>query len=93
MKLALYHGYELSGSGSNEYTRYLARALAEQGHEVVVIAREPAPETLDMVSRAYAYDTEGTATELFRRPSPTPGGGGAFFFFFFFFLPFFFCPF
>jgi len=73
MKLALYHGYELSGSGSNEYTRYLARALADQGHDVVVIACEPAPEALDIVSRAYAYGTDGAATELFRRPSPTPG--------------------
>ena len=41
MKLGLYHGYELTGSGSNEYTRYLARALARAGHEVHVYCREP----------------------------------------------------
>ena len=27
MRIGLYHGYELMGSGSNEYTRYLAASL------------------------------------------------------------------
>lgn len=67
MKIALYHGYELSGSGSNEYTRYLARTLAEAGHEVVVICRDFAPESYDFVSRAVAYDTSGEPRQLFRR--------------------------
>ena len=38
MRIGLYHGYELTGSGSNEYTRYLAAALARDGHAVCVIA-------------------------------------------------------
>ena len=29
LKIALYHGYELTGTGSNEYTRYLSRTLAQ----------------------------------------------------------------
>ena len=33
MRIGVYHGYELTGSGSNEYTRYLARALAREGHD------------------------------------------------------------
>lgn len=40
MRIGLFHGYELSGSGSNEYTRYLASALKAQGHTVHVICRE-----------------------------------------------------
>ena len=34
------HGYGLSGSGSNIYTRELARCFAEQGHEVHVFCQE-----------------------------------------------------
>jgi hypothetical protein len=37
MKLQVSNGYELSGSGSNQATRYLARALACAGHEVHVL--------------------------------------------------------
>ena len=40
MRIALYHGYELTGSGSNEYTRYLAQALSARGHAVSVICSE-----------------------------------------------------
>ena len=43
MRIGLYHGYELTGSGSNEYTRYLAGALAREGHDVHVLCREPNP--------------------------------------------------
>ena len=35
LKISLYHGYELTGSGSNEYTRYLSRTLAQLGHEAI----------------------------------------------------------
>jgi len=47
VRIALYHGYELTGSGSNEYCRYLSRALARLGHEVHVLCREPHPERLE----------------------------------------------
>lgn len=41
MRIGILHGYELTGSGSNEYTRYLARELARQGHDVHIFCREP----------------------------------------------------
>lgn len=44
LRIGLFHGYELTGSGSNEFTRYLARALADAGHEVHVACREPHPD-------------------------------------------------
>ena len=44
MRIGILHGYELTGSGSNEYTRYLSRALARAGHEVHLLCREPDPE-------------------------------------------------
>jgi glycosyltransferase involved in cell wall biosynthesis len=73
LKIALYHGYELGGSGSNEYTRYLGHTLAKQGHEVVFICRDFEPESYDFVGRAVAYDQQGNPTELFTRESSTPG--------------------
>jgi len=72
MKIALYHGYELGGSGSNEYTRYLAVTLAKLGHEVMVICADLEPESYDFLSRAVAYDKDGTPTELFSRENKLP---------------------
>jgi glycosyltransferase involved in cell wall biosynthesis len=72
VRIALLHGYELKGSGSNEYCRYLSRALARRGHEVHLLCREPHPEDLPHVSRAIAWDEVGGARELFARD---PGEG------------------
>lgn len=67
MRIALLHGYELKGSGSNEYCRYLSRALARRGHEVHLLCREAHPEDLPHVSRAIEWDAVGGARELFAR--------------------------
>ncbi len=43
MKILLWHGYLLGGTGSNVYTRSLARAWRRLGHEVVVFCQDPNP--------------------------------------------------
>ena len=43
MKILLWHGYLLGGTGSNVYTRSLARAWSRFGHEVVVFSQDPNP--------------------------------------------------
>jgi glycosyltransferase involved in cell wall biosynthesis len=48
MKILLWHGYLLGGTGSNVYTRSLARAWSRLGHEVVVFCQEPHPEAYDL---------------------------------------------
>ncbi|CAN5270474.1 hypothetical protein BH24ACT9_BH24ACT9_04090 [soil metagenome] len=48
MKIVLWHGYLLGGTGSNVYTRSLARAFGQLGHEVVVICQDPNPEEYDL---------------------------------------------
>jgi glycosyltransferase involved in cell wall biosynthesis len=48
MKILLWHGYLLGGTGSNVYTRALARAWSKLGHEVVVFCQEPHPEGIDL---------------------------------------------
>jgi glycosyltransferase involved in cell wall biosynthesis len=44
VKILLWHGYLLGGTGSNVYTRSLARAWSRLGHEVVVFSQDPHPE-------------------------------------------------
>jgi glycosyltransferase involved in cell wall biosynthesis len=48
MRILLWHGYLLGGTGSNVYTRSLAREWSLQGHEVVVVCQEPSPEHYDL---------------------------------------------
>src|SRR3954467_12066886 len=44
MRLVLWHGYLLSGTGSNIYTQHVAGAWARLGHDVRVLCQEPHPE-------------------------------------------------
>lgn len=67
MKIALFHGYELKGSGSNEYNRYLAKALADQGNEVHVICREDAPEKISYIEQAIAWKINGKKEQLYSK--------------------------
>jgi glycosyltransferase involved in cell wall biosynthesis len=48
VKILLWHGYLLGGTGSNVYTRALAREWSRAGHEVVVVAQEPHPDRFDL---------------------------------------------
>ena len=48
MRLVLWHGYLLEGTGSNIYTQHVARAWGRLGHEVVLICQEPRPERFDL---------------------------------------------
>jgi glycosyltransferase involved in cell wall biosynthesis len=48
VRVLLWHGYLLGGTGSNVYTRALARAWTQLGHDVVVFSQEPHPERVDL---------------------------------------------
>jgi glycosyltransferase involved in cell wall biosynthesis len=48
MRIIIWHGYLLGGTGSNVYTRSLARTWSRQGHDVVVICQEPHPDRYDL---------------------------------------------
>jgi glycosyltransferase involved in cell wall biosynthesis len=48
MRILLWHGYLLGGTGSNVYTRALAREWSLAGHDVTVICQEPHPERYDL---------------------------------------------
>src|SRR5436190_2089609 len=51
MRLVLWHGYLLADTGSNVYTRQIAHAWAELGHDVRVLCQEPHPERYPMGER------------------------------------------
>jgi glycosyltransferase involved in cell wall biosynthesis len=48
VRILLWHGYLLGGTGSNVYTRALAREWSLAGHEVVVVCQERHPERYDL---------------------------------------------
>jgi glycosyltransferase involved in cell wall biosynthesis len=48
MRILLWHGYLLAGTGSNVYTRALAREWSNAGHDVVVVSQEREPELYDL---------------------------------------------
>ncbi|HVS85774.1 MAG TPA: glycosyltransferase family 4 protein, partial [Gaiellaceae bacterium] len=48
MRILLWHGYLLGGTGSNVYTRALAREWTRAGHDVTVVCQERHPERYDL---------------------------------------------
>jgi len=48
MRILIWHGYLLGGTGSNVYTRQLAREWSRAGHDVTVFCQEPHPELRDV---------------------------------------------
>jgi glycosyltransferase involved in cell wall biosynthesis len=48
LRILIWHGYLLAGTGSNVYTQALAREWARAGHDVTVVCQEPQPEAFDL---------------------------------------------
>jgi glycosyltransferase involved in cell wall biosynthesis len=48
VRIVLWHGYLLGGTGSNVYTRALAREWSRASHDVVVLCQDPHPEHYDL---------------------------------------------
>jgi glycosyltransferase involved in cell wall biosynthesis len=48
MRIVVWHGYLLGGTGSNVYTRSLAREWSVAGHDVTVLCQEPHPERYEV---------------------------------------------
>ena len=48
MRILLWHGYLLGGTGSNVYTRALAREWSLAGHDVTVVCQDRHPELYDL---------------------------------------------
>jgi glycosyltransferase involved in cell wall biosynthesis len=48
VRILLWHGYLLGGTGSNVYTRSIAREWSRAGHDVAVVCQEPHPEEYEL---------------------------------------------
>ena len=48
LKILIWHGYLLAGTGSNVYTRQLAREFSRAGHDVHVFCQDPDPGRYDL---------------------------------------------
>jgi glycosyltransferase involved in cell wall biosynthesis len=73
MRILIFHGYLLHGTGSNVYNASLAQALAGQGHEVHLLCQDRAVSELDWVDAV--GDWEGG--ELRVRQVRQPGHPGS----------------
>jgi glycosyltransferase involved in cell wall biosynthesis len=67
VKTVIWHGYLLGGTGSNVYTRSLARAWRRLGHEVVVICQEPRPQEHDLLGARVVRPDIGPLLPVFVR--------------------------
>ena len=56
MRVLIFHGYLLRGTGSNVYNANLAAALVELGHEVHLLSQERHSEELDFVGAVGDWD-------------------------------------
>ena len=74
MRVLIFHGYLLGGTGSNVYNARLARALVGLGHEVHLLCQERHPEEHRFIDAAGEWDS-GTlkVRELAGPREPVPG--------------------
>ncbi len=73
MRVLIFHGYLLGGTGSNVYNARLAQALVALGHDVHLLSQERHPERHDFVDAAGNWD--GGRLEL-AEIRPRGGAGG-----------------
>ena len=74
MRILLWHGYLLSGSGSNLYTANIARVWRAQGHDVLLMCQERAPERLGFVDFHGDFDASNTRFALVPTGAPPAPG-------------------
>ena len=68
LRVLVFHGYLLSGTGSNVYNAELGEALVRAGHELHLVCQDREPFALEWVDAAGDWD--GGALSLRERRSP-----------------------
>lgn len=59
MRILIFHGYLLRGTGSNVYNAELARALVADGHDVDLVCQEKSAKDLEWVDALGTWDNAG----------------------------------
>ena len=68
MRFLIFHGYLLSGTGSNVYNANLAAALRRAGHEVHLFSQDRHPERLDFVDAVGEWHDGRLTVRTWREP-------------------------
>src|SRR3712207_3823573 len=68
MRILVFHGYLLRGTGSNVYNANLASALVRLGHEVHLLSQERAPEDLPFVDAVGEWEGGRLEVRVLREP-------------------------
>src|SRR4051812_48889154 len=69
MRVLIFHGYLLRGTGSNIYNASLARALVQLGHEVHLLCQERHARELDFVDAVGTFEDGRLQVETLRGPA------------------------
>src|SRR5260370_10800318 len=73
VRILIFHGYLLGGTGSNVYNARLAEALVRLGHEVHLISQERHPEEHGFLAAAADWDSGGLQVRELAHPAEGPG--------------------
>ena len=65
MRIFIWHGYLLAGTGSNVYTRQLVREWANAGHAVTVFSQDPDPSRFDLGGATTVRPDAGSLLPVF----------------------------
>src|SRR4051794_35228216 len=68
VRVLIFHGYLLRGTGSNVYNAKLAEALRRGGHEVHLLCQEPSPADLSWVDAVGTWRDGELEVEVLREP-------------------------
>jgi glycosyltransferase involved in cell wall biosynthesis len=68
VRILIFHGYLLSGTGSNVYNANLATALRNAGHEVHLFSQDRHPERLDFVDAVGGWHDGRLTVQTLREP-------------------------
>jgi glycosyltransferase involved in cell wall biosynthesis len=69
LRILIFHGYLLRGTGSNIYNASLAQALVRLGHEVHLLCQDRRAGELDFVDAVGTFDGEDLRLENLREPA------------------------
>jgi glycosyltransferase involved in cell wall biosynthesis len=69
MRVLVFHGYLLRGTGSNVYNARLCAALARSGHSVDLLSQERRPHELDFVDAVGTWEGGEARVEVLREPA------------------------
>src|SRR3954467_1881777 len=69
MRILVFHGYLLHGTGSNVYNARLAEALVRAGHEIDLLCQDRDPFSLHWVDAAGSWDGGGLDVRTRRNPT------------------------